>query len=172
MTRNRILIATITSLFMLQCKNANEKVGSDTLQKSERDAYYERIPDAPIDLYCHLDNLIDDEARRNICLNVLSNQNRNLSLDLGIVIKDNKFDTVEVQAFYFDESGLPKRDTATTNTLIPILNRMNLSEIQILSHIQQADFATRVQWERFCIGHVQVSKPGIQSAIDSIARKN
>lgn len=172
MIRNRILITVIASTFLLQCKETSEKLAGDTPQKSERDAYYERIPDAPIDLYCHLDNLIDQEARRNICLNVLSNQNRNLSLDLGLVIKDNKLDTVEIQAFYFDENGRPKKDTVAANVLIPILNRMELSEIQILSHIQNADFAARVQWERFCTGHVQISKPGIQSAIDSIARKN
>lgn len=172
MKPSKILITLIALLFLLQCRKESDRLSIVTPPKSERDAYYERIPDAPIDLYCHLDNLLDANIRNSLCLNIQASQNGNLSLDLGIVIKDNKLDTIEVQAFYFDENGLPKRDTVATNVLLPVLNSMDLSQIQVLSHIQTSDFAIRVQWERFCIGHVQMRGTSTQSEIDSITRKH
>lgn len=136
---------------------------SDTIVNSERQNYYDRIPDAPIDLYCYVDNLLETEERVNICGKVFYN---NLTAELGITLKDNKLDTVELLTFYFDEGNILKRDTSGYVTLNKILNGIDKQQIPTFRFEEDGDYALRLQLERFCIGHVKFTD--LSKAMDTV----
>lgn len=100
------------------------------------------------------------------------NLSGNLSVDLGIAIEEGKIVDIEIQSLYFDEEGLPKRDTAVIATLTRLFDGIDIQEIPTLKHIQNSDFAVRMQMERFCIGYVKVSNPRILSIVDSMRKRN
>lgn len=157
----------------LSCTNTIEQTNSESASVvNQRQAYYDRIPDAPLDLYCHIDNLLDSDVRKEICLSVMFNENKNLSVDMGIVIKDSQLDTVEIQTLYFDKEGIPQKDAANFERLNKLINSIDIKQIPTMKNLEDADFALRLQVERFCIGYVQVIEPGIMSMIDSVRKKS
>lgn len=131
----------------------------NTERKSEQQKYYERIPDAPIDLYCYLNNGLNLKTKVEICGNLSTRQVDNLSMDMLISIKGDRIDTIETEIFYFDSMDILKRDTFNYSGLSEFLNSFDKDQISSLKNEDNKDVALRIQLERVCNGQVQFYQP-------------
>jgi hypothetical protein len=144
MGANRLKLLVFLMLSCCKPEPAAEKKRDDCEKEQQR--YYDRIPDAPIDLYAYVDNLLDTDDRFEICTKIY---NRNLTAELGISIKDNKVDTVEMLTFYFDENDRLQKDTSDYSELHKILNAIDKQSIPTFKFEKDGDFALRLQWRDF-----------------------
>ena len=152
--KNQLLnfLLSFSFICLLSCRNENRKV-NEVVKITHQNKYYDTTPDAPLDFYCKINELLDSESRLIICSDI-KDRYKNISADMAIRVKGNKIDTVEVVTFIFDESGNRVNDKLNYPKLDSILNSVELSEIQTLKDLKDGSFVGRLQLERFCNGYV------------------
>ena len=144
----------LTFLFLsfLACRNENKNTDGH-IGVTYQNKYYDTTPDAPLDFYCKINELLDAESRLIICSDV-KDKYKNISADMAVRIKGNKIDTIEVVIFIFDENGERTNSNLHYPKLDSVLNFVKLSEIQTLKDLKDGSFVGRLQLERFCNGYV------------------
>lgn len=134
-----------------------------------RQAYYDRIPDAPLDLYCYLNVHLAEEKRFHLCSTIEEKYSSNLTLNVVLEISKNKLVDANLQAVYFDSLGNTDTEFMSVKLLDPIFDSLRIEEIPTLSAIRDETFVVRVQLERFCPGYFFVNQRAIGRIIDESA---
>jgi hypothetical protein len=153
----------ILSFCLFACNVSDDRNQKSQIVETEQKRYYERISDAPIDLYCYVDNLLETQSRIEVCGNLGVYETDNLSADILLSIKDNKVTDVETIFLYFDKAGNPRKDTLSHYQFNAILRDIEIDKVPTLKNFGNGDFAVRMQLERFCIGHVKFFESGMKA---------
>jgi hypothetical protein len=152
-------------IVLLSCESPtrNDSI-KNSENKTDAERYLEGTPDAPLDLYCEVNNALDPYSRVSVC-NLLDRGAKVLSADLVIEIEKHQIDTIEVVIFSFDKNG--DREVVNINSkLDSVINSIPLTKLTTFKAIKDGTYITRLQLERFCTGYVDFVSLG-----DDIAKK-
>lgn len=91
-----------------------------------RDSLLRFSKDAPLELYCYLDNQLNQATKDSIC-----NLKNDLIVDLTFSIENNQLDTIEfVRGFLFDDTGALTENIASFDILSKMLGRIQKNQLK------------------------------------------
>ena len=99
-------------VFLLVCVLGCESRTETRFENS----FYELVPEAPLSLYCLLDNSLDMPSRLTIC-EILESDMSKVSVDFMAEIRGSKFIELTTGTTYFKGDVLYRRDTAENNNV-------------------------------------------------------
>lgn len=148
------MILILNSVFLCNCSKKDETnvIGN---RQSEQKAYYARVPDAPLDVYCYLDKNLNTETRMLICSKLGRHGTDNITADILFTLNGGRLSNIEAEFFSFDSTGVLQKDTSNYKSIVDILMDADSGEIEGIKNWQDGDMAMRLQMERFCSGSVQ-----------------
>lgn len=149
-----VLILILYSVFLFGCSKKDERKAV-TNRQSEEKAYYARVLDAPLDLYCYIDGNLDITTRMSVCSKLGKHGFDNLTADILFTLNGSRISDIEVEFFSFDSNGVLQKDTSNYKSIIDILMNPSSGEVQGIKNLKDGDVAMRLQLERFCSGHIQ-----------------
>jgi len=148
-------------LILFSCAKPKNSIQENRYILDAQESYYRRIPDAPLDLYCFINDRVSAKEREELCKRIMFDLSGNLTVDLGITIEGGKIKKLEFKTFYFTDQNAPVRDSISWKLLERVLHEIDLQKIATLKDIESEDFVLRMQVERFCTGYIQITKPNI-----------
>lgn len=158
MSLTKEIICLLLFIGLACCREDRE---ADESKNDPQERYYERIPDAPLDLYCYLNVKLDADDRLRLCSLVMEKYSNNLTLNVGLKISNNKLEQVDLQSLYFDSAGNTDVDSVSVELLSPIFDSLRIDNIPTLKAIVHDNFVLRMQLERLCPGYVFINQPAI-----------
>ena len=150
-------------LICVACSKSGNR--SDQQIADKREAYYDRIPDAPLDLYCYVNTRINPRDRLQLCSIISDKCFDNLTLNVGLTINGGQLKRTDLHAIYFDLAGNAHDESISAASLDVIFDSLIVSDIPTLSAIKTEEFVLRMQLERLCPGYVHSNRPAIDQRL-------
>ena len=137
-------------LIFFSCERGSNQLNMRKI--TEKDEYYDGTPEISLDMYCHLNGIMTDEQRLDICgLRIDSSV---VSVEINLQVSEGQIDLKKSQLHYFSIDGHKMHEAVTSSSLNEIFNSVNISSLPVFMNLNDGLYQYRVELSDFCRGYI------------------